>query len=117
MLSSADLIHHICAGRNIRVSRGANETRTISIIFGLSYHRDFELPLAAYDALMSDVMQGIAARSDLRVDFKQDFYGRQWLEVRSGLLGLRVSRLHISPRHIQMLQSLVVAQQQDEVAV
>jgi len=66
---------------------------------------------------MSEVMQGIASRHGLRVEFKQDFFGGQWLEVRSGLLGLRVSRLQISPRHIQMLQGLMAAQHQVEAVL
>ncbi len=75
------------------------------------------MTLGDHDALMSELVQKIAARPDLRVTCKQDFFGKQGLEVRSGRLGLRVARIVISPRYDQMLQHATAAQEQLEIAV
>ncbi|MCB1504465.1 MAG: hypothetical protein KDJ47_05770 [Hyphomicrobiaceae bacterium] len=74
------------------------------------------MTLSDHDELTSELVQTIAARPDLRVTFKQDSFGKQWLEVRSGRLGLRVARIVISPRYIQMLQQAVTAKEKLEVA-
>ena len=58
-----------------------------------------------HEHLMAQTVSLLAARdrSGLRINVGRDYYGRQWIEIRWGLLGQRMSRLGISPRYIAML--------------
>jgi hypothetical protein len=58
---------------------------------------------------MHELVHALAERhgGELTVDVKLDYYGGQWVEVRSGVLTRRTSRLGISPRHIALLQDMI----------
>ena len=118
MLSAGALIRYICAGRDIRVIRHGDGMRIVTVCGRMgSLDQDFEVSTHDHDTIMSDLVQKIAAHPDLRVAVKQDFFGKQWVEVRSGLFRLRVSRLVILPRYIQMLQHCVTSQLPLQAAV
>ncbi len=67
-------------------------------------HADYE---SLMEALVTELAAGHGSRHS--IDFKLDFYGRQWVEIRGGLLGLRKSRLGMSPRYIDLLHSAVLS--------
>ena len=122
-LSSDQLIGFVKSGRNIRISKCANDNRLISIyisIYGWMQLtlREMEIPRNRYEDLIKETVTSLAERhgSDLRVEVRSDHYGRRWVEVHSGFLGRRTSRLGLSPRHINMLQNALQACAQLEQA-
>ena len=112
MLSSDQLIGFVKSGCNIRISRCANDNRLISIFGWMSVTvREMEIPRDRYEDLIKETVTSLAERhgSDLRVEIRSDHYGRQWVELYSGFLGKRTSRLGLSSRHIVMLQNALHA--------
>ncbi len=112
MLSSEQLIGFVTSGRNIRISRCANDNRLISIFGWMRVAlREIEIPRDRYEDLIKETVTALAERhgSDLWVEVRSDPYGRRWVEVRSGFLGRRTSHLGLSLRHIVMLQNALQA--------
>jgi len=112
MLSSEQLIGFVKKGCDISISKCANDNRLISISGWMPIaQRKVEIPKDQYDDLIKETVRLLAERhgSDLRVEVSSDHYGRQWVEVQSGFLVRRTSRLGLSPRHIVMLQNALQA--------
>jgi len=112
MLSSEQLIGFVKSGRKVRVLRYLNDNRLISIFGWMRIaQRKIEIPRDRYEDLMKETVAALAERhgTDLRVEFRSDYYGSQWVEVHSGFLGRRTSKLGLSPRHIIMLQNALQA--------
>jgi hypothetical protein len=107
---SAEILALVLRGMNLAIRKGADGTRIISLrgLAGLAV-RDISVAAADYEPLMLHLVALIAARngSDLRVCVRSDFYGRTWIEVRSGLLRQSVARLGLSPRHVRALEDAI----------
>ena len=106
MISPEDLIASLKSGCDVRVLKNASDSRLIVVRNRVGKaERRIEIALERYDQLMTQTVSLLAARdgSGLRISVGRDHYGRQWLEIRWGLLGQRMSRLGISPRYIAML--------------
>ncbi len=105
------LIEHIRRGLDLSVSRLADERR--KIVFRDSAGKpagEMELARDDYETLMQSLALALVAEHGkaLRVEIKRDFYGQQWIEVRTGMLGLRTARLGLSPRHVNAVHTGLV---------
>lgn len=110
MTTARELIDFAKNGRNISVSKGSGGQRQL-VISGTSRSGSLRqnIDAHAYDHLMTQLVDDLAARhgSDLTVDVKINYYGSQWVEVRSGMISRRTARLGISPRYISRLQDQI----------
>jgi len=107
MISSEELIALAKKGRDVRVTKDTEDNHEIEIFDGPGWiERSIEIDRDAYEHLMTETVSQLLARhgDDLKVGVGGDFYGRLWVEVRSGLLSHRLSRLGLSPRHINLLR-------------
>jgi hypothetical protein len=107
MISSEELIAVSKKGCNVRVEKNTEDHREI-VIFdgGRRAERNIEIDRDEYEHLMTETVSQLLARNgaDLKVRVGGDFYGRLWVEVRSGFFSHRLSRLGLSPRHINLLR-------------
>lgn len=107
MISSDELIALSKKGRDVRVAKNTDEYREIVIFDGARRaERNIEIDREEYENLMAETVSQLLARhgADLNVRVGGDFYGRLWIEVRSGFFSHRLSRLGLSPRHIKLLR-------------
>ena len=120
MISSDQLIACAKKGRDFRVAKNTADNRVVVIHDRRRRaERNIEIPSEHYETLMQETVSQLVARhgSDLKVSVGGDFYGRSWVEVRSGFFSRRTSRLGLSPRHINKLRDALAERQQDvEVA-
>ena len=119
MISSEQLIELSKKGRDVRVAKDAGDNRQVIVLDRTrSTQHNIEIPREAYENLMEDTVAKLVARNgaDLRVSVGSDFYGHLWIEVRSGFLSRRKSRLGLSPRHINMLRDALGACQREHEA-
>lgn len=115
-----EIIELVVTGYHISVRRPTDDARIIQAKTGRGeVKRSFTLALPAYDAVLAEVVGGLAARhgKQLRVEIKGDFYGNHWAEVRSGMLGWQTSRVVISPRHLNALEQALRAREAEPGAV
>ena len=116
MISSDQLIELSKKGRDIRVAKNTADNRVVVVADRLRRaQRNIEIPSEHYEDLMQETVSQLVARhgSDLKVSVGGDFYGRLWVEVRSGFFSRRTSRLGLSPRHINKLRDALAERQQD----
>jgi len=116
MMSPDQLIALSKKGRHIRVAKDMSDNRQIVIADRRRRtERSIEIPREHYENLMEETVAKLAERngSDLKVSIGGDFYGRLWIEVRSGFLAQRTSRLGFSPRHINKLRDALADRQQE----
>lgn len=119
MISSEQLIALSKKGRDVRVAKDACDHRHVIIRDRTRRtEANVEVPPETYEGLMQDTVAKLVARNgaDLHVSVGSDFYGRSWIEVRSGFLSRRKSRLGLSPRHVNMLRDALGACQQQQQA-
>lgn len=117
MISPEDLIATLKSGNDVRVVKNASDNRLLVVRNRTSKaERSIEISLEHFDQFMVQTVSLLAARngSGLRVHVGRDHYGRQWLEVRWGLLGHRLSRLGLSPRYIALLCDALADREQAE---
>ena len=119
MISSEELIAVSKKGRDVRVAKNTEDHREIVIFDGARRAaRNIEISREDYERLMQETVAQLLARNgaDLKVRVGGDFYGRLWVEVRSGVLSHRLSRLGLSPRHINLLREGLTDRAQEDKA-
>ena len=119
MMSPDQLIALSKKGRDIRVAKDTSDNRRFVIADRRRrLDRYIEIPPEHYENLMEETVAKLAERngSDLKVSIGGDFYGRLWIEVRSGFFARRTSRMGLSPRHINKLRDALADRQQDDRA-
>lgn len=111
MNSPSQLVAFVVRGYDVSVERrGASRiVRVLNRRGGV--RASITLSGEGYEAFMADAMALLAEAHPRQaaIQVKRDFYGRTWAEVRSGLLGQSLARVHVSPRHLTMLQSHIEA--------
>ncbi len=119
MMSPDQLIALSKKGRDVRVAKDSSDNRRVVILDRMRRaERNIEIPPEHYEYLMEETVAKLAERngSDLKVSIGGDFYGRLWIEVRSGFLARRTSRLGFSPRHINKLRDALADHQHEDQA-
>lgn len=114
-----EILELVAGGYHISVRKLTDDARIIQAKSGRGdVKRSFTLALTPYDAVLADVVSGLAARHgrQLRVEIKGDFYGNHWAEVRSGVLGWQMSRIIVSPRHLNALEQALKAREAEPKA-
>lgn len=99
------LMQQVSRGRTLTVKMPNPDSRLI-IATTRSKRPCLELKLTKpdYDQAMAEFMRALADRTDMRVVTNADHHG-WWIRVKSGWLGHRVSRLFVSRRHFELLES------------
>ncbi len=101
------LLTAVSTGRDVSVRKTSTMERTI-VITDKSSRAEEKITLRRdhYETVMAVFADRLcdADGKGLKVSISMDFYGRQALVVRSGLLGRRASQLLLSPRHVATIQ-------------
>ena len=101
-------VRRLYSGSDMVMKHSANGTMDIIFKRGSSRSNDvLSLSQEQYEPFMQEFLSTLYDYHDNggTVEIKMDYYGAKWIEVRSGFIWRRKSRISIAPRFIDALQT------------
>ena len=109
-ITPKQFIAYVRKGRDISIQKPATSQRVVTVrdrIFGVTTHH--KMSADQYSELMEHVLTRLAIENgrSLTIDTKISYLGGEWIEIRSGLLGRKTSRVALSPRFLTILSKRI----------